>query len=127
MKIEAAKPLTVQLSDRQVHLDPGIPVDLPDEVVTRLLAKAPTLVLRVEASDNETLWRPGDWVEWYSEQFGPCIGQVALSVEGSWAVVVLKEPSREFGRLIWVRTQKLRLLAPSAHGTPSLGQSVSQT
>ena len=126
MKIEAAKPLTVQLSDRQVHLDPGIPVDLPDEVVTRLLAKAPTLVLRVEASDNETLWRPGDWVEWYSEQFGSCTGLVAWSSRCRWAVVVLKGPYSEIGRLVWVRSQKLRLLSVSTHSAQYHGHAANR-
>ncbi len=40
MWIEALKPLTVRLSEGDLHLQPGKPVDLPEYQARRLLKKA---------------------------------------------------------------------------------------
>ncbi|QPD04920.1 MAG: hypothetical protein Nkreftii_002694 [Candidatus Nitrospira kreftii] len=44
MLVEALKPLLIHLPTGDVHLEPGVPVELPDEHGRRLLAKVPDKV-----------------------------------------------------------------------------------
>ncbi len=128
MWIDVVKPVSVRLSKRrEVHLDPGNPRYFPDDTARKILEGAPGLARAVEL-DHGATWTPGDWVEWHSEQFGPCIAQVALPpvARGGWAVVVLKVPSHESGVLIWVRREKVRLISSSADCTRHCGQSFFQ-
>ncbi len=59
MWIEALKPLTVRLSEGDLHLQPGKPVDLPEYQARRLLKKASGKVRIVEEKNTAwlTAWR----------------------------------------------------------------------
>lgn len=48
MLIEALRPLLVRLPETDLKLVPGVPVELPEEQASRLLAKVPDKVRRVE-------------------------------------------------------------------------------
>ena len=67
-------------------LDPGRPVDVADEVVQKLLQRAPGKVRCFTLLQPQDLV-PGTHVWWYSPLFGLCTGEVALAPEGGWFVV----------------------------------------
>ena len=97
MRVEANKPLTVQLPDRQFQLDPGMPTTLPDDVARKLLTKAPGLVRVVEQTgEDSTLWA-GRLVKWNSPRFGARTGRVLTRGEGGWMITLTAE-----GGLTWV-------------------------
>ena len=59
MRLEALTPFTYRWPGGEVHLEPGTPIDLPDERAQRLLNKAPEKV-RVCPPTIQ----PGDRIEW---------------------------------------------------------------
>ena len=65
MQIEATgKPLRYKLrSGEEVLLEPGCPVELPDESARSLLKQAGERV-RIVPSDAEPVIHPGAWVSW---------------------------------------------------------------
>lgn len=64
MLIEAiGKPLTYRWPGGEVHLEPGTPIDLPDDRAQRLLSKAPGKVRMVPpaiAAGSPVAWSRGD-------------------------------------------------------------------
>ncbi len=102
MRIESSKPLTVQMPDGQVQLDPGVPVSLPDDVANKLLKKAPGLVRVVEQTNHDSTWRPGRMVEWNSPRFGVRCGRVMGAGEEGWELVLSPAAG-----LVWVREDLL--------------------
>ena len=50
MLIEATKPLTVRLPERELYLKPGYPVDLPDDQAKKLIERASGKVRAIEAA-----------------------------------------------------------------------------
>ncbi len=97
MRVEANKPLTVQLPDRQFQLDPGMPTTLPDGLARKLLTKAPGLVRVVEQTGEDSTLRAGRLVKWNSPRFGARTGRVLTRVEGGWMITLTAE-----GGLTWV-------------------------
>ena len=59
MRLEALTPFTYRWPGGEVHLEPGTPIDLPDERAQRLLNKAPEKV-RVCTPPLQ----PGDRITW---------------------------------------------------------------
>ena len=63
MRLEALTPFTYRWPGGEVHLEPGTPIDLPDERAKRLLIKAPEKVrvcpLTIQPCDRIT-WTRGD-------------------------------------------------------------------
>jgi hypothetical protein len=59
MRLEALTPFTYRWPGGEVHLEPGTPIDLPDERAQRLLNKAPEKVRVCPPTLH-----PGDRIEW---------------------------------------------------------------
>ena len=89
MLIEAARPMRVLIPDGEIRLEPGRPIDLPEDQALKLLVKAGGHVRRVEPITEQNLDQLllGVWVEWDSPSLGHCQGQVAMSPEDGWFVV----------------------------------------
>jgi hypothetical protein len=73
--IEALKPLRVRLADRELHLQPGRPVNVPQGQAERLLSKAPDKV-RAFHPDWLAAWRELAAVTASIEQSNPCFQSV---------------------------------------------------
>lgn len=107
MLIEALCPLTVRLPDGEVHLDPGMPIDLPEEHATRLLEKLPHKVRRVDerpliepAAPNA---RPVYWENADGVILGPAVPEfLAQAGQQFWVIVQHEAMPR------WVRADRLR-------------------
>lgn len=94
MLIEATTPLRLKLPTEEVHLQPGVPVDLPFPYAQRLLERAPGKVRALV---------PGDRVSWISPLFGRLSGEL-IGVRTMEMVVVyhpLAETIREIP-LAWL-------------------------
>lgn len=79
MRIEALRPLHIRRAAGDLHLRPGVPVDLPDDDAIRLLAKKPDAVRPVV--------KPGDHVEWLSPALPKQQGEVlAINPDGTFEV-----------------------------------------
>ena len=100
MLIEAiGKPLTCRWPGGEVRLEPGKPIDLPDDRAQRLLSKAPGKVRMVTptiAAGSFVTWRRGDgsiqtgFVDvLHADDMGVRWAVVSL-LDGTWAVVTLK-------------------------------------
>lgn len=59
MRLEALTPFTYRWPGGEVHLEPGTPIDLPDERAQRLLNKAPGKVRMCPPTIQ-----PGDRITW---------------------------------------------------------------
>jgi hypothetical protein len=59
MRLEALTPFTYRWPGGEVHLEPGTPIDLPDERAQRLLTKAP-LKVRVCPPTIRITWQRAD-------------------------------------------------------------------
>ena len=70
MRLEAITPFTYRWPGGEVHLEPGRPIDLPDERAQRLLNKAPGKVRVVESANGIDGDRLGHLVTWDSPLFG---------------------------------------------------------
>ncbi|MGE0469629.1 MAG: hypothetical protein AB7L09_12700 [Nitrospira sp.] len=80
MTLVALRPLHIRRSGGDLHLKPGLPVDLPDGDAVRLLAKKPDAVRLV--------LRPGDIVEWLSPALPKQHGEVLdVYEDGTFEVV----------------------------------------
>lgn len=81
MKIEALRPLHVRRATGDLHLKPGLVVDLADDDAIRLMAKVPDAVRPVIS--------PGDVVEWLSPALPKQIGEIlAIHPDGTFDVFV---------------------------------------
>lgn len=81
MKIEALRPLHIRRATGDLHLRPGLVVDLADDDAIRLIAKAPGAVRPVV--------QPGDLVEWLSPALPRQQGEVlAVYPDGTFEVFV---------------------------------------
>jgi hypothetical protein len=70
MRLEViGRPLTYKWPGGKVHLQPGIPVDLPDARAKRLLDKASGKVRVVETSNRSNGDLTGHIVKWESRMF----------------------------------------------------------
>jgi|CXWL01.1.fsa_nt_gi hypothetical protein len=79
MTLVALRPLHIRRSIGDLHLKPGLPVDLPDGDAVRLLAKKPDAVRPV--------LRAGDWAEWLSPALPKQRGKVlAVHPDGTFEV-----------------------------------------
>ena len=89
MLIEARRPMRVLIPDGEIRLDPGRPMDLPEDQALKLLVKAGgqvrPIALITELNLDQLI--PGVWIEWVSPLWGHCQGQVAMSPESGWFVV----------------------------------------
>jgi hypothetical protein len=114
MKIEATgKSLIYRWPGGEVHLEPGKPIDLPDERAKRLLMKAGTkarMVLSPVQLGDRIEWLRGDAVQQGTVDFVHVdvdgIAWAFVTIRGSWAAVNLK-----FVKMIDARTE------PGIHGT----------
>jgi hypothetical protein len=71
MRLEALTPFTYRWPGGEVHLEPGTPIDLPDERAQRLLNKAPGKV-RVCPPTIQ----PGDRITWQRADGGKQSGVI---------------------------------------------------
>ncbi len=78
MLIEASAPLKLKLPTEDVHLQPGVPVALPDSYAQRLLAKVPGKI---------RVLHPGDRLCWDSPLFGVLEGEL-LAVRENGMIAV---------------------------------------
>ncbi len=76
MLLEAVdRPIRYRLADgREIRLEPGRSVDLPDPQALKLLAKAQGRVKL--ASTDLPRFQPGTWIEWDSPLFGRLRGEL---------------------------------------------------
>ena len=102
MKIEAIKPLTVHLQDGDLDLEPGVPVNVSDDIGRKLLMKAQGVVRLVETADATV--HTGHRVEWCSPLFGTCAGRVVVDSEDGW---FLLKGEHTPNSLVWVREDRL--------------------
>jgi len=80
MMLVVLRPLHIRRSSGDLHLKPGLPIDLPDGDAVRLLAKKPDAVRLV--------LRPGDIVEWLSPALPKQHGEVLdVYQDGTFEVV----------------------------------------
>ena len=86
MLIEALAPLLVQLPDKELRVEPGHSVNLPEELAFKLLERAAGKV-RVVAPPVLADLILGAKIVWESPPFGPCSGEIALPPENGWLVV----------------------------------------
>ena len=81
MLIEALRPLLVKLPGQDLKLEPGCPIDLPDDYATRLLDRVPDKVRRLH------------WARWSSTDGSSNLGFVDfvhLDAAGTrWAFVTM--------------------------------------
>ena len=90
MRLEALTPFTYRWPGGEVHLEPGTPIDLPDERAQRLLNKAPGKVRICSLTIQ-----PGDRITWGVE--GTCRGPATVAFlhtesDGTgWAFVTLPD------------------------------------
>jgi hypothetical protein len=85
MRIEATVRVRYRWPEGEVVLEPGIPVNLPDDRARRLLAKAPKQVCVVRAVDEPL--QAGDLISWRSPVVGIRTGELAMQPEQGWIVV----------------------------------------
>lgn len=79
MTLVALRPLRIRRPSGDLHLKPGLPVDLPDGDAVRLLALKPNAV--------RPLLCPGDIVEWRSQALPKQRGEVlAVHTDGTFEV-----------------------------------------
>src|SRR5690348_2229973 len=79
MTLVALRPLHIRWSNGDIHLKPGLPVELADRDAVRLLAKKPETVRPV--------LQIGDWVEWLSDALPRQQGTVlAVHPDGTFEV-----------------------------------------
>ena len=79
MTLVVLRPLHVRRSNGDLHLKPGLPVELPDGDALRLLTKKPDAVRPV--------LQAGNWVEWLSPALPPQQGEVlAVHPDGTFEV-----------------------------------------
>lgn len=71
MRLEALTPFTYRWPGGEVHLEPGTPIDLPDERAQRLLNKAPG---KVRICPPTT--QPGDRITWQGNEGGERSGVI---------------------------------------------------
>ena len=115
MKIEATdKSFIYRWPGGEVHLEPGKPIELPDERATRLLRKAGNRARMVLSTIH-----PGDWITWTrADGTTPngLVDVVHVDVDGlAWAFVTIGESwaavNLKFVKMIDVRTKT------GTHGT----------
>ena len=84
MLLEAVDcPIRYRLADgHEIRLEPGHPVDLPDDRARKLLAKAPGKVKL--ASICQPCLNPGTWIDWDSPLFGRLRGELLGVREDAW-------------------------------------------
>ena len=98
MRLEAMVPFTYRWPGGEVHLEPGTPIDLPDDRARRLLDKAPGKVRVIPPT-----YQPGSTIAWvradgtrqigtidfiYAEDTGT--QWVFLTTGETWAAVNMK-------------------------------------
>ena len=83
MLIEALRPLLVKLPGQDLKLEPGCPVDLPDDYAHRLLDRVPDKVRRLQ------------WARWQSNDGSTKLGFVDFvhidSAGTRWAFVTMPD------------------------------------
>ena len=108
MLIEALQPLTIRWPGGEIRLEPGKPVELPDERAGRLLERAGNRV-RVFQSTSPLTVTAGAVVVWMSPFFGEVRGEV-LAVRGDGNIEVFNSLREGLATisLSWV----VRVVAP---------------
>lgn len=117
MRIEALHPLHIRRASGDLHLRPGIPIDLPDEEAAKLLQKVPDKVrvvteggTRLEpavTADGFPL-RPVYWERGDGSIVGPGQPEFFARIdcgnreEDFWLVVLFD------GETVWIRSDRLR-------------------
>ncbi|MCA9423089.1 MAG: hypothetical protein KC592_18870 [Nitrospira sp.] len=86
MLIEALVPLQVKLPERELTVEAGQSVNLPEELAFKLLERAAGKV-RVVTPPVLADLIPGAKIFWNSPLFGQCTGEIALPPENGWLVV----------------------------------------
>lgn len=109
MLIEALRPLLVRLPDGDVQLEPGVPVELPDEHGQQLLRKAPDAVRRLSGPSQPVIEpaasnaKPIYWEHAEGRILGPAVPEFLAQVgEQFWVVVQYDGVPR------WIRADRLR-------------------
>ena len=86
MLIEALTLLEMKLPGKELRVEPGQLVNLPEELAFKLLEKAAGKV-RVVAPPVLADLIPGAKIVWESPIVGSCTGEIALPPENGWLVV----------------------------------------
>ena len=86
MLIEALAPLQVKLPEKELRVEAGQTMNLPQQFAIKLLEKAPGKVRVLDPPILADLTR-GARVIWESPLFGQCSGEIALLPENGWVVV----------------------------------------
>lgn len=111
MTLVALRPLHIRRSSGDLHLKPGLAVDLPDGDAVRLLAKKPDAV--------RPLLYPGDFVEWRSPALPKQRGEV-LGVHDDGTFEVWHPLTERLCRLpvAWVLRVQRTAINPVANTGP---------
>lgn len=114
MWIESSKPLRVRFKQGEVRLEPGHPVELPEEAGQRVLEKAGSKVRIVGAPDGSTIIEPASttarsvyWEDVRGQLQGPAVPEFlgktgAGAREQFWILVTYQ------GAVRWIRSDRLR-------------------